>query len=83
MVVYAKTDISDRTLPDLAITFSLPFEPAISFPQVLLQESSEIGDALVLLKGTLVVKLGGDTQPTIGALAGAFSDPAAGPDIVE
>ena len=32
MVVYYKTDISDWTVPDLVIAFSLPFEPAISFP---------------------------------------------------
>ena len=42
MVIYNKTDINDRTVPDLVITFSLPFEPAISFPQMLLQGSGVI-----------------------------------------
>ncbi len=42
MVVYDKTDISDRTVPYFVITFSLPFKPAISFPQMLLQESGVI-----------------------------------------
>jgi len=42
MVVYDKTDISDRTVPDFVIAFSLPFKPAISFPQMLLQESGVI-----------------------------------------
>jgi len=43
MIVDDKADIGDRTVPDLVIAFSLPFEPAAGFSQMLLQGSSVIG----------------------------------------
>jgi len=42
MIVDDKADIADRTVPDLVIAFSLPFEPASGFSQMLLQASGVI-----------------------------------------
>ena len=42
MIVDDKADIGDRTVPDLVIAFSLPFELAVSFAQMLLQGSGVI-----------------------------------------
>jgi hypothetical protein len=42
MIVDAKADIGDGTVPDLVITFPLPFETAPSFLKMLLQGSGVI-----------------------------------------
>ena len=43
MIVDDKSDIGNRTVPDLMIAFSLPFELAASFAQMLFQDSGVIG----------------------------------------
>jgi len=43
MIVDDKSDIGDRTVPNLMIAFSLSFELAASFAQMLLQGSGVIG----------------------------------------
>ena len=43
IIVDDKADIGDRTEPDLVIAFSLPFELASGFAQMLLQGSGVIG----------------------------------------
>jgi len=42
MIINDKADIGDRTVPDLVISFSLPFEPASGFSKMLLQGSGVI-----------------------------------------
>ena len=43
MIVDYKADIGDRTVPDLVIAFTLPFELAASFAQMLLQGCGVVG----------------------------------------
>jgi hypothetical protein len=43
MIVDNKADVGDRTVLDLVIAFSLPFELASGFSKMLLQSSGVIG----------------------------------------